>query len=288
MKRRSGRAQVVALLWDPHRPTDPAPPVAAVDTKIFGATSSVRDYYLQVSGNAFTIERAGVLGWFDASRPPDYWWGPPDTNDSDHDGWVNPHVQKWAEAIRFADASVQLQGVRRQPARRRAASGRARRARRDSAEWTIRQQPRRRRPRVPEPACRSWSMASRFRRRGGLHRRAAEPRRRRARTRPSALEPAGSVFRSPDDRHVGGHPVRQSVCGGRLLPDGCDLQQRAFLPVSQAQTGLAPAAADPAGRALRAARDRARARSLDPAASARAARASTSSSKIGFRTTPTT
>jgi M6 family metalloprotease-like protein len=103
MKRRSGRSQVVALLWDPHRPTDPAPAVAAVDTTIFGAASSARDYYLQVSGNAFTIERAGVLGWFDASRPPDYWWGPPDTNDSDHDGWVNPHVQKWAEAIRFAD-----------------------------------------------------------------------------------------------------------------------------------------------------------------------------------------
>jgi hypothetical protein len=103
MKRRAGRQQVVALLWDPHRPTDPAPPVAAVDSKIFAAASSVRDYYLQVSGNAFTIERAGVLGWFNASRPPEYWWGPVDTNDTDHDGWVNPHVQKWAEAIRDAD-----------------------------------------------------------------------------------------------------------------------------------------------------------------------------------------
>jgi M6 family metalloprotease-like protein len=103
MQRRTGRKQVVALLWDPHRPTDPAPPTVAVDSKIFGAASSVRDYYLQVSGNAFTIERAGVLGWFDASRPANYWWGPLDTNDTDHDGWVNPHVQKWAEAIRFAD-----------------------------------------------------------------------------------------------------------------------------------------------------------------------------------------
>src|SRR5262249_38268768 len=68
-----------------------------------GATSSVRDYYLQVSGNQFTIDRAGVLGWFDASRPAAYWCGPPDTNDTDHDGSVNPHVQKWAEAIRDAD-----------------------------------------------------------------------------------------------------------------------------------------------------------------------------------------
>jgi M6 family metalloprotease-like protein len=103
LQRRRGRAPVVALLWDPHRPTDPAPAATAVDNKIFGATSSVRDYYLQVSGGAFTINRAGVLGWFDASRPPEYWWGPPDTNDTDGDGWVNPHVQKWAEAIRAAD-----------------------------------------------------------------------------------------------------------------------------------------------------------------------------------------
>jgi M6 family metalloprotease-like protein len=103
MKRLQSRQPVLALLWDPHRPTDPAPALAAVDDKIFGAASSVRDYYVQVSGNAFTIERAGVLGWFDASRPADYWWGSPDTNDTDHDGWVNPHTQKWAEAIRFAD-----------------------------------------------------------------------------------------------------------------------------------------------------------------------------------------
>lgn len=103
LKRRRGRAQLVALLWDPHRPAHPAPPVATVDDKIFGATGSVRDYFLQGSGGLFTIERAGTLGWFDASRPPDYWWGSPDTSDSDQDGWVNPHVQKWAEAIRAAD-----------------------------------------------------------------------------------------------------------------------------------------------------------------------------------------
>jgi len=103
MKRVSGRSKVLAILWDPHRPTDPAPPAGNVDNKIFGATSSVRDYYLQNSGGNYTIDRAGVLGWFTASRPATYWWGPPDTNDSDGDGWVNPHVQKWAEAIRMGD-----------------------------------------------------------------------------------------------------------------------------------------------------------------------------------------
>jgi M6 family metalloprotease-like protein len=103
MSRRQGRPKIVAILWDPKRETDPAPAVPAVEDTVFGAVNSARDYYLQVSGNAFTFERAGLFGWFPASRPASYWWGPPDTNDSDHDGWVNPHVQKWTEAIRDAD-----------------------------------------------------------------------------------------------------------------------------------------------------------------------------------------
>jgi M6 family metalloprotease-like protein len=101
--RTRGRRQVVAILWDPQRPTDPAPSVAAVDSVIFGPTSSARDHFVQNSGGNFTIEREGVLGWFPASKPADYWWGSPDTNDTDGDGWVNPHVQKWAEAVRLAN-----------------------------------------------------------------------------------------------------------------------------------------------------------------------------------------
>jgi M6 family metalloprotease-like protein len=103
LKRMRGRLQVVAILWDPKRPSDPAPTVAAVDNLVFGPTNSVRDYFLENSGGAFTIERAGVLGWLPASQPADYWWGPPDTNDANGDGWVNPHTQKWAEAVRLAD-----------------------------------------------------------------------------------------------------------------------------------------------------------------------------------------
>lgn len=103
LTRQRGRRQTVAILWDPQRPTDPAPAAATVDNLIFGSNNSVRDYYLETSGGKFTIERAGLLGWFPASRPATYWWGPPDTNDSDGDGWVHPHVQKWAEAVRMAD-----------------------------------------------------------------------------------------------------------------------------------------------------------------------------------------
>jgi M6 family metalloprotease-like protein len=103
LRRQRGRRQVVAILWDPQRATDPAPAAADVDNLIFGPTNSVRDYFLENSGGNFTIDRAGTLGWFPASRPADYWWGPSDTEDSDGDGWVNPHTHKWAEAIRLAD-----------------------------------------------------------------------------------------------------------------------------------------------------------------------------------------
>ena len=78
MKRQSGLKKLVVILWDPHRPTDPAPSATDVDNLIFGATNSVRDYFLENSGGKFTIERAGVLGWFPASRPPEYWWSPKD------------------------------------------------------------------------------------------------------------------------------------------------------------------------------------------------------------------
>ena len=52
MKRQRGRRQVVAILWDPQRPTDPALPVADVDNALFGPTNSVRDYFLEVFGKS--------------------------------------------------------------------------------------------------------------------------------------------------------------------------------------------------------------------------------------------
>ena len=62
MKRQSGRRQLVAILWDPQRPTDIAPPAVDVDNLIFGNNNSVRDYFLENSGGNFTIERAATLG----------------------------------------------------------------------------------------------------------------------------------------------------------------------------------------------------------------------------------
>lgn len=101
---RNLRHKVLAILWDPHRTTDPAPAKAAIESIIFGATNSVRHYYLENSNGQYTIESAGVLGWYPAIKPAAYYWGPADTGDTDGDGWVNPHTEKWAEAIRKANA----------------------------------------------------------------------------------------------------------------------------------------------------------------------------------------
>jgi M6 family metalloprotease-like protein len=103
MKTQVGRRNLVAILWDPHRPDHIAPLPATIDNFLFGPTNSVKHYFLEISGGKFTIERAGLLGWFSASKPWEYYWGPVDPTDADGDGWIEPHHSKYAEAIRFAD-----------------------------------------------------------------------------------------------------------------------------------------------------------------------------------------
>jgi M6 family metalloprotease-like protein len=98
-----GTRRIVAILWDPQRPTDPAPTKNAVENLLFGPRPSVADYFLENSGGRMKLESAGVLGWYAAALPASYYWGPADPGDSNGDGWINPHVQKWAEAIRDAD-----------------------------------------------------------------------------------------------------------------------------------------------------------------------------------------
>jgi len=103
---RSNR-KVVVILWDPHRPDHLAPPREEVERLFTGETLSVRDYFLENSNGQFTIDVVAVLGWYDADKPADHYWGETkdsDPNDADGDGWRNGHVEKWAEAIRKADA----------------------------------------------------------------------------------------------------------------------------------------------------------------------------------------
>ncbi len=135
LKPRIGTRKVLTILWDPHRPDHPAPKREEIEKLLFGSAPSVRDYFLEVSAGAFTIENAGIfgwgsdgkLGWFDAEHEAEFYWRGPkydpekwkgtahywlDKNGQfgdkgkayylDDQGFISGHAHKWAEAIRKA------------------------------------------------------------------------------------------------------------------------------------------------------------------------------------------
>jgi M6 family metalloprotease-like protein len=69
--------KVLVVLWDPRFPnvTSRASRQEVVGT-VFGPGASVRRYFLENSGGAFTITTAGVLGWYDAEHPLSYYDNP--------------------------------------------------------------------------------------------------------------------------------------------------------------------------------------------------------------------
>jgi len=103
IKTRSGDQPLLVICWDPHRPAHPAPALSDVQNLIFGATNSVRDYFLVNSHNRFAVNNVGMKGWYDADKAADHYWAADDPTDKDGDGWTSGHVEKWAEAIHKAD-----------------------------------------------------------------------------------------------------------------------------------------------------------------------------------------
>ncbi len=101
----TGAFPLLVIGWDPQRPEHPAPAMSAVQQLIFGPNPSVQDYFRVNSHNRFWVEDVGVKGWYPAQKPWSHYWGPEDPSDSDGDGWISGHVEKWAEAIRKADQS---------------------------------------------------------------------------------------------------------------------------------------------------------------------------------------
>ena len=71
---RGARLKVLTILWDPHKPNVPRPTRASVEAAVLGATNSVRGYFLENSRGTFTIESAGVVGWYDSDHPPSEYW----------------------------------------------------------------------------------------------------------------------------------------------------------------------------------------------------------------------
>lgn len=94
---------VLVLLWDPHRDGVALANREHIERLIFGPAPSVRDYYSVQSGARVELQSAGVLGWFDADHPASHYWEHPvDAND----GFAGGHTEKWTEAIRKADATI--------------------------------------------------------------------------------------------------------------------------------------------------------------------------------------
>jgi M6 family metalloprotease-like protein len=100
-----GTYPVLVLLWDPQRPTHPAPTVGAVTNLIHGSHPSVADYFKVNSGNNVTIANAGILGWFSADKSYSFYWAAEDPADADGDGFTSGHVRKWWEAVTKAGVS---------------------------------------------------------------------------------------------------------------------------------------------------------------------------------------
>ena len=100
-----GKNPLLVLLWDPQRPTDPAPSLGTITNLIHGTYPSVTDYIKVNSANNFEITNAGIFGWLGADKPYSFYWAAEDLTDADHDGFTSGHVRKWWEAITKADAT---------------------------------------------------------------------------------------------------------------------------------------------------------------------------------------
>jgi M6 family metalloprotease-like protein len=118
LKRIREPRKIITILWDWHG-ADPALDRDEIVDALFGDTNSVHSYFLENSNRYFNLESAGVLGWYDAKKPFTYYgcphegytenqWfesiGCPPEGFNRDEGWLNGHVEKWAEAIRLADA----------------------------------------------------------------------------------------------------------------------------------------------------------------------------------------
>jgi len=120
-----GKRKLLTILWDPHRPDNPAPTKSIVQNLIFGQKPSVKDYFFENSSGLFELENAGILGWYDSDHPWQLYWrkGVYDPNNLqpgdphlwidvqgkygapgsirylDDDGFIGGHSHKWAEAV---------------------------------------------------------------------------------------------------------------------------------------------------------------------------------------------
>ena len=95
---------LVVIAWDPGRPNHTAPDIERIRSKVFAKHQSISNYFTVNSLGKFLLSETQVLGWYQADKPADHYWGPNDEDDTNGDGWVRGHYEKWTEAILKADA----------------------------------------------------------------------------------------------------------------------------------------------------------------------------------------
>jgi len=102
MAPRSGPMNLAVILWDPGRVEHVAPRREQIEDLIFKGERSVAGWWRENSGGRSTLQNAAVLGWYKSDFPAAHYWRS-EAEDKGRTGFLNGHVEKWAEAVRKAD-----------------------------------------------------------------------------------------------------------------------------------------------------------------------------------------
>ncbi len=81
-----GERKVLVILWDPGRQEHKRTLTKRdIQKLIFGEDTSVKDYFLENSGQSLELKNVGILGWYDANESAETFWGHWDQEDLPED-----------------------------------------------------------------------------------------------------------------------------------------------------------------------------------------------------------
>jgi M6 family metalloprotease-like protein len=102
---RGKTGKLLVIFWMPTGMPLTELPRSAVEQAFVGKTNSVKSYYEENSGGAYSIDVAAFLPrkeqgqseWYPSAYPGAYYWQL--NGEKVHDGWLSTHAEKYAEAI---------------------------------------------------------------------------------------------------------------------------------------------------------------------------------------------
>lgn len=106
LKRTRTPRRILAILWRANEVGIPSPTRDTMRDAVFGTHDSAADYFRVISNGYSGFEEVDTVGWFDADYPPEHYFGGDDIGDTDGNGFIHGHVEKWTEAILKADATI--------------------------------------------------------------------------------------------------------------------------------------------------------------------------------------